>query len=263
MREHALDVVEPTAAAEAGWVQHVDDFGDLTLYPRARSWYTGANVPGKPRVFLPYVGGVDTLSQGLRRGRGAWLPRASLRRAGRRTMQRRRHLPRCSPMSRCCSTSSPHSDCRRMESLDRGERSRALPVARGRRGRQARRSARSATACCRAQPATWRIDCIVRRAPDRIRSSCTSMAAAGCLAALDSDDPFCRDLCVRSDAIVISVDYRHAPEARFPAAVDDAFAAVQWIARHAEALGGVRGSARRVRLERRRQPRRGRLSARA
>ena len=42
------------------------------------------------------------------------------------------------------------------------------------------------------------------------------------LGGLDSDDPFCRDLCVRSDAIVVSVDYRHAPEARFPAAVDDA-----------------------------------------
>jgi acetyl esterase/lipase len=59
------------------------------------------------------------------------------------------------------------------------------------------------------------------------------------LGAADSDDPLCRDLCVRSDAIVISADYRHAPEARFPAAVDDAFAAVQWIARHAGSLGGV------------------------
>ena len=55
----------------------------------------------------------------------------------------------------------------------------------------------------------------------------------------DSDDPFCRDLCVRSDMVIVSVDYRHAPEARFPAAADDAFAALQWIAAHAVELGGI------------------------
>ena len=38
---------------------------------RANSWYMGANVPGKPRVFLPYVGGVGRLPQDLRRGGGA------------------------------------------------------------------------------------------------------------------------------------------------------------------------------------------------
>ena len=54
-----LDVIEPTPVAEAGWVQHVNDCADITLFPRANSWYMGANVPGKPRVFLPYVGGVD------------------------------------------------------------------------------------------------------------------------------------------------------------------------------------------------------------
>ena len=54
--------------AEAGWVQHVNDCGDITLFPTANSWYMGANVPGKPRVFLPYVGGVDALPQGVRRG---------------------------------------------------------------------------------------------------------------------------------------------------------------------------------------------------
>src|SRR5262249_5272403 len=59
MRAERLDVIEPTPLAEAGWVQHVNDCADITLYPRADSWYMGANVPGKPRVFLPYVGGVD------------------------------------------------------------------------------------------------------------------------------------------------------------------------------------------------------------
>jgi acetyl esterase/lipase len=56
-----------------------------------------------------------------------------------------------------------------------------------------------------------------------------------------SDDPLCRDLCVRSDAVLVSVNYRHAPEARFPAAADDAFAAVQWVAANAIELGGIPG----------------------
>ena len=38
-------------------MQHVNDCADITLYPTANSWYMGANVPGKPRVFLPYIGG--------------------------------------------------------------------------------------------------------------------------------------------------------------------------------------------------------------
>jgi acetyl esterase/lipase len=61
------------------------------------------------------------------------------------------------------------------------------------------------------------------------------------LGGYDTDDPFCRDLCVQSGAIIISVDYRHAPEARFPAAPEDAFAAIRWVAENAASLGGVPG----------------------
>ena len=40
------------------WVRHNNEVADRTLYPLANSWYVGANIPGKPRVFMPYVGGV-------------------------------------------------------------------------------------------------------------------------------------------------------------------------------------------------------------
>jgi acetyl esterase/lipase len=56
-----------------------------------------------------------------------------------------------------------------------------------------------------------------------------------------SDDPLCRDLCDRSGSIIVSVDYRHAPEHPFPAAVDDAVAAANWVADHAVELGGTGG----------------------
>jgi cyclohexanone monooxygenase len=39
-------------------VEHVNEVAGMTLLPKAASWYMGANVPGKPRVFMPYVGGV-------------------------------------------------------------------------------------------------------------------------------------------------------------------------------------------------------------
>ena len=51
-------VVESTAEAEQGWTDHVREVGDYTLYPQANSWYMGSNVPGKPRVFMAYIGGV-------------------------------------------------------------------------------------------------------------------------------------------------------------------------------------------------------------
>ena len=58
MRDHGYEVVEPQRQAEDDWVDHVQDTANKTLFPKANSWYMGANIPGKPRIFTPYVGGV-------------------------------------------------------------------------------------------------------------------------------------------------------------------------------------------------------------
>jgi cation diffusion facilitator CzcD-associated flavoprotein CzcO len=59
-REHGADVIEATAEAASAWTGHVREAASATLHYKAASWYLGANIPGKPRVFLPYIGGVGT-----------------------------------------------------------------------------------------------------------------------------------------------------------------------------------------------------------
>ena len=56
LREHDVDTIEATREAEDAWVEHVNEVAAPTVYPSCNSWYLGANVPGKPRVFMPYIG---------------------------------------------------------------------------------------------------------------------------------------------------------------------------------------------------------------
>lgn len=58
MRAHGFDTIDATRPAEEAWVAHVNEAAEATLFPQANSWYMGANIPGKPRVFTPYIGGV-------------------------------------------------------------------------------------------------------------------------------------------------------------------------------------------------------------
>jgi len=58
MRDRGFEAVEANQDAEDKWVAHVNEVAHTTLYPQANSWYMGANIPGKPQVFMPYIGGV-------------------------------------------------------------------------------------------------------------------------------------------------------------------------------------------------------------
>jgi cyclohexanone monooxygenase len=57
---HQLGAIEPTVEAEEKWIAHVNEVASGTMFtaPSCNSWYLGANIPGKPRIFMPYVGGV-------------------------------------------------------------------------------------------------------------------------------------------------------------------------------------------------------------
>lgn len=59
LRDKKIRHIDAYEDAENDWVEHVNQVADATLYPRANSWYVGANIPGKPRVFMPYVAGLD------------------------------------------------------------------------------------------------------------------------------------------------------------------------------------------------------------
>ena len=239
LRAHGFAAIEPTATAEAGWTQHVNDCADITLFPAANSWYMGANVPGKPRVFLPYPAGVDfyraTCDEVVARdylGFKLSGPEGSMCNDG---LVRRLQpdvemiLIQMAAMNLPTLDSMPVDEARafyaqmsttRPPGPDVGEIvDGVLPGATG--------------------DLAYRL----YRPPTPGPHPIVVFFHGGGWVVGDavSDDPLCRDLCVRSDAIVISADYRHAPEHRFPAAVDDAMAAVRWVADNAEALGGMPG----------------------
>src|SRR5262249_12756093 len=55
MRRSGKSVIEATPQAQEAWVEHVNEIVGMTLYPCTNSWYMSANIPGKPRAFLPYL----------------------------------------------------------------------------------------------------------------------------------------------------------------------------------------------------------------
>jgi cation diffusion facilitator CzcD-associated flavoprotein CzcO/acetyl esterase/lipase len=239
MRESGYERIEPTPLAEAGWVQHNHDCADITLFPRANSWYMGANVPGKPRVFLPYVGGLD----GYGRACDEIVERGYL------------GFELDGPAGSQCNDGV----IRRIQPdvamvLDLMA-SLGLPPLETMTAPEARAFMDATNAARPPGPEVGEIvDGVLPGASGDLEYRLFRPATPGphqlmayfhgggwVLGGKDSDEPLCRDICVRTGMAVVSVNYRHAPEDRFPAAADDAFAAVRWLAANAGDLGGIPG----------------------
>ncbi|HEY6131231.1 MAG TPA: NAD(P)/FAD-dependent oxidoreductase [Halioglobus sp.] len=63
LERSGITITEAEEEAQDAWTDHVGEVAATTLYPKAGSWYMGANVEGKPRVFMPYAGGLDVYRQ--------------------------------------------------------------------------------------------------------------------------------------------------------------------------------------------------------
>ncbi len=236
LRAEGLEAIEATETAQAGWVSHVNDWADITLFPQANSWYMGANVPGKPRVFLPYVGGVgpyraicdEVVGRGYLGFELSGPAGSTVNDGVIRFVQPDVQLV----LDFMAGLGLPP-----LESLGPDGAREFLAQASTQRppGPEVGEIV-DGTFPGAAGDLKYRL---YRPATEGPHPVVVYYHGGGwVLGDEQSDDPFCRDLCVRSDAVVVSVDYRHAPEDRFPAAVDDALAALRWVAANAASLGG-------------------------
>jgi acetyl esterase/lipase len=230
LREQGFACIEPTPTAEAGWNTHVADCAAITLYMRADSWYVGANVPGKPRVFYPYIGGVDgyraACEEVVQRDYLGFRRRGPGREACNDGVVRELQPDVALVLETMAAMELPALE--------------TLPVADARAFMEAAGAARPPGPAVAstddgelpgaAGPLRYRL----YQPPDAGPHPLLVYFHGGgwVLGGVDSDEPLCRDLCVRAGVALLSVDYRHAPEARFPAAADDAYAAVVWAAEH-------------------------------
>jgi acetyl esterase/lipase len=238
LRDHDQRVIEPTQAAEDGWVTHTNDFADITLFPQANSWYMGANVPGKARVVLPYLGGVDR----YRRICEAVVDQDYVGFA--RHGDDSEHVDeevicRVQPDVMIMLDMMAEMDLPPMESMSPTD-ARAFSEAMGAAsppGPEVGEVVDGTLPGADGNDLAYRL---YRPATDGPHPITVYFHGGGwVIGSATSDDAMCRDLCNSSDSIFVSVDYRHGPEARFPAAHRDAYAALLWVADHADELGGT------------------------
>ena len=240
MRERGFDSIEPTPAAQEAWARHQTDCSALTLHRHANTWYTGANVAGKVQGVMPYTGGVgpyrgicdEVVARGMLGFR--------LRGAGGREQCEDGAIVRLQPDVRLVLNMLAQMKLPPLESFGfQGARDFVAQMNAGRPAGRPVGEIVDGELEGAAGPLAYRL---YRPASPGPHPVVIYFHGGGwVLGDEQSDDPFCRDLCRRSDMILVSVNYRHAPEHRFPAAAEDAYAATRWVAAHAAELGAQGG----------------------
>jgi len=240
LREAGFTTMEATDTAQAGWARHMADCSMMTLHRLANTWYTGANVPGKPQGVMPYTGGVgpyrsicnEVVSRGMLGFRLSGPDGAAQCNDG--------EIVRLQPDVRLVLNMLAEMNLPPIESM--GAQGAREFVAQFNATRPAGRpvgEVKDGTLPGADGELSYRL---YRPATPGPHPIVVYFHGGGwVLGDAQSDDPFCRDLCRRSNMIFVSVDYRHAPEHRFPAAPEDGYAATRWIAEHAAELGGRPG----------------------
>ncbi|MDT0275492.1 flavin-containing monooxygenase [Blastococcus goldschmidtiae] len=237
LRAKGMTTIEPTPPAEDGWNQHVADCAAISLHPTANSWYMGANVPGKPRVFYPYIGGVDNYRAACDEVRAT--DYLGFRLSGPGGEQCHDGVVRrLQPDVALVLDAMAQMGLPPLESMSPPEARAFMEMSNGM--RPPGPDVGEVVDGVLPGPAGELEYRLFRPASPGPHPVVLYFHGGGwVLGDQLSDEPLCRDLCVRTDAVVVSVDYRHAPETRYPAAAEDAWAALQWVGAHAIELGGI------------------------
>jgi acetyl esterase/lipase/cation diffusion facilitator CzcD-associated flavoprotein CzcO len=239
LRDKGFDTIEPTPFAEEAWRKHCTDCADITLFQETDSWYMGANVPGKPRVLFPYIGGVGRYRRICDEVRTREYLGFVLEGSGKRQMND-------GPVREIQPDVEIVVDM--MASL-------GLPPIESMSPPDARAFSEASSAMRPRGPEVGEIvDGVLPGAGGDLNYRLYRPSSPGphpvvvyfhgggwVFGSHTSDDPMCRALCSLSNVVIVSVDYRHAPENRFPAAADDGYAALSWVADNIVSLGGIPG----------------------
>jgi cation diffusion facilitator CzcD-associated flavoprotein CzcO/acetyl esterase/lipase len=237
MRNAGFTTIEATDTAQAAWSRHLADCSTITLHRLANTWYTGANVPGKAQGVMPYTGGVgpyrsicdEVVNRGLLGFRLTGPGAAEQCNDG--------EIVRLQPDVRIVLNTLAGLNLPPLESFG----------AQGARGFLAQFNATRPPGRPVGEVVDGTLPGPDGSLPYRLYRPATPgphpiivyfHGGGWVLGDEQSDEPFCRDMCRRTGMIFVSVGYRHAPEQRFPAAAEDAYAALRWVADHAADLGG-------------------------
>ncbi|QOZ32546.1 alpha/beta hydrolase fold domain-containing protein [Bradyrhizobium sp. CCBAU 53421] len=240
LRDAGFTTMEATETAQAGWERHMADCATLTLHRLANTWYTGANVPGKPQGVMPYTGGVGPYRSICNEVVGRGMLGFKLTGPGVAEQCNDGEVVRLQPDVRLVLGMLAEMNLPPIETMGaQGARDFLTEFNKGRPFGRPVGEVGSGVLQGADGPLPYKL---YRPATPGPHPIVVYFHGGGWVLGDElSDDPFCRDLCRRTGMIIVSVGYRHAPEHRFPAAAEDGYAATRWIAAHTAELGGRGG----------------------